>query len=173
MYSGDEMKKQKMKYNTEETNEIMKFLIVLVIVILLIVGVFFLSKLILKEEAADYQYQSGTVKNNIAIVGTILNQPEKEYYILAYDTKGTDASAYVTYAEYYTGKKEKATKIYYLDLSSAFNKDYYVTDNSNPKAQKISDLKIKDGTLLKISNGKITEYIEGLDELAEKLKVEK
>lgn len=167
------MKKQKITYKTEEQNEMVKFFIVLGIVIVLIIGVFFLSKFLLKEEAKDLTYQSGSVSTDIAIVGTLLNQPENEYYVLAYDTNSTYASAYVTYGEYYTTKlSDKAIKIYYLDLSSAFNKDYYVTENSNPKATKVNDLKIIDGTLIKIKNGKITEYIEGIDKIAQKLKVD-
>lgn len=167
------MKKQKITYKTEEQNEMVKFFIVLGIVIVLIIGVFFLSKLLLKAEAKDLTYQTGSVSTDIAIVGTLFNQPEKEYYVLAYDTNSNYASAYVTYGEYYTQKlKDKAIKIYYLDLSSAFNKDYFVTENSNPKATKISDLKIADGTLIKIKNGKITEYTEGIDKIAQKLKAD-
>lgn len=166
------MAKEKMTYKTEEQKEIVKFIVVLVIVISLIVAVFFLSKVLIKQEAEPTTYQAGEIATNIAIVGTLLNQPETDYYVLAYDTNGTNASAYVTYAEYYTSSKENPIKIYYLDLSSAFNKDYYVTENSNPKATTIKDLKMLDGTLIRVRNGKITEYTEGISNIAEKLKVE-
>ena len=67
--------------------------------------------------------------------------------------------------------QKDAVKIYYLDLNEGFNKDYYVKENSNPKAKKISDLKMLDGTLLKIQKGKITKYLEGTEKIAQELKV--
>ena len=165
------MKKQNVKYQTEESQEIKKFILVLLVIIVLIVGVYFLSKLFVKSNVAELTYQTGEVSTNTAIVGTILNNPEKEYYVLAYDSTGINASAYITYANYYEDEQKDAIKIYYLDLNNGFNKPYYVTENSNPKATKISELKMLDGTLLKIKNGKITEYTEGLEKIANKLKV--
>ncbi len=166
------MKKQKMVYQTEETQELKKFFIVLVIVAIIIIAAFVLSSIFLKETADDLTYQTGSVSTNIAIVGTILNNPESEYYVLAYDTESKDASAYVTYASYYTSNTEEPIMIYYLDLNSTFNKPYYVTEGSNPKATNIKDLKMINGTLLRIKNGKIVEYIEGIDKIAEELKVD-
>ncbi len=165
------MKKQKIIYKTEEYEEMKKFIIVLIVVILLIVGIYFLSKLVIKNSAKELTYQAGSISTEVAIVGTMLNNPEKEYYVLAYDTEKNNAVAYKTYATYYTSEQKNAIKIYYLDLNDAFNKPYYVTENSNPNAKKIADLKIKDGTLIKVKDGKIVEYNEGIDNIAKKLKV--
>ena len=121
-------------------------------------------------------------KVNLEILGEFANSlnlfirkglmnPESEYYVLAYDTTSNTASAYVTYAGYYTDEAENPLKIYYLDLNEGFNKEYYVSEESNPKAQKISDLKMLDGTLLRIKDGKIVEYIEGIENIAAELKV--
>lgn len=162
-----------MKYQTEEQKELKKFGIVLAIVVILILGVFGVSKLLMKQKAEDLKYQDGSVSTTEAIVGTILNQKEEEYYILAYDYTLTNADVYKNYATNYTQNAKNKIKVYYLDLSSAFNKDYYVKENSNPKATTSKELKMKDGTLLKIKSGKIVEYIEGLDKIAEKFKVEK
>ncbi len=161
-----------MKYQTEEQKELVKFGIVLGIVVILVAGVFVLSKVLIKHEAADLEYQSGNVSTTTAIVGTILNQKESEYYVLAYDYNSTDSTAYETYASNYATSANKL-KVYFLDLSNAFNKDFYVTENSNPKATSIKDLKIKNGTLIKVKSGKIVEYVEGLENIAKKLKVEK
>ncbi len=160
-----------MNYKTQETEEMKKFILVLGVVLVIIIAIFAISKIFLKETAEEYEYQAGTVSTNIAIVGTILNNPENEYYVLAYDTKGTDASAYLTYASYYTNNATSPIKIYYLNLNSSFNQAYYVTENSNTKAKAIKDLKMLDGTLLRIKDGKIVEYIEGMDNIASKLKV--
>jgi len=167
------MKKDKIVYKTEEQQEMIKFLVVLIVVILIIVGVYFFSKAFIKEEVKDLVYETGTVRNNVAIVGTILNNPEKEYYVLAYDTTKPDASSYSTYAGYYTGNQDGALKIYYLDLDNGLNKNYYVEEKSNPKATKISELKMLDGTLIKVKNGKIVKYIEGIDSIKNEIKVTK
>ena len=163
------MNKQNRNYKTEESAEIKKFVFILLMVIALIAAVFGISKIIIKDEAKDLEYTSGEVSTNSAIIGTMLNRPEKEYYVLLYDTTSKNASAYVTYANYYK-TKDNALKVYYLDLTSAFNKDYYVTENSNPNAKKIKDLKVKDGTLIKVKNGAIKEYTEGIENIAKKLK---
>ena len=47
------MAKEKISYKTEEQKEIAKFILVLVIVIALIVAVFFLSKVLIKQEAEE------------------------------------------------------------------------------------------------------------------------
>lgn len=167
------MKKEKLVYKTEEQTEIMKFFIVLFVVVALIVGVFFLSKAFIKEEVKDYVYQSGTVSTDVAVVGTLFNQPLKTYYVLAYDSTGNEVSSYSSYASNYTSKQENAIKIYTLDLNNGMNKDYYVKENSNPKATSTKDLRMIDGTLLKIQNGKITKYLEGMDEIKKELTVTK
>lgn len=167
------MKKEKLTYKTEEQQEMKKFLIILFIVVVIIVGVYGLSKVFIKEETKDLTYQTGEVSTDKVIVGTMLKKPEKEYYVLAYDTTGNNKDSYQIYAGYYTQINLKGIKIYYLDLNDVFNEKYYVKENSNPKATNIKDLKMLDGTLLKIENGKITKYIEGIEEVQKELKVEK
>ena len=166
------MKKQKIAYKTEEFEEMKKFVIVLIVVIILIVGIYFISKAVIKNSASLLTYQDGEIETDTIIVGTLLNRPEDEYYVLAYDSTSNQALAYTTYASYYTSEQEKPIKVYYLNLHEEFNQAYYVTEGSNPKATKISDLKIKDGTLIRVKNGKIAEYIEGTEKIAAELKVE-
>ena len=166
------MKKQKISYKTQEFEEFKKFALVLLVVIILIVGVYIISRIVIRNNAPELTYQSGTIATDTAIVGTMLNEPESTYYVLAYDSTSSKALAYITYAGYYTNEQEEPIKIYYLDLNEGFNQSYYVTEGSNPKAQSIADLKMIDGTLLKIEKGKITKYIEGMENIAKELKVE-
>ena len=162
----------KMKYQTEEQKELLKFGIVLLIVVGLILGVFLLSKVLIKPEAKEIEYQSGSVSTTTAIVGTMLNQKEEEYYVLAYDYNSDLGASYRNAASNYSAG-EKKLKVYFLDLNNAFNNPYYVKENSNPKATSLKDLRIKDGTLIRIKNGKIAEYIEGSEKILEKFKTGK
>ena len=157
----------KMNYKTEESKEIMKFFIVLLVVIAIILVGFLITKLANKKNSQDITYASGSIATDKVIVGTMLSRGG-EYYVLCYDTSKNDANIYVTYGENY--KNKKALDLYYLDLSSEFNRKYYVDEDSNKEAKKIDELKITDGTLIRIKDGKIVEYIEGIQDISTKLK---
>jgi hypothetical protein len=156
-----------MNYKTEESKEIMKFFIVLLVVIAIILVGFWITKLANKKNSQDITYASGNIATDKVIVGTMLSRGG-EYYVLCYDTSKNDANIYVTYGENY--KNKKALDLYYLDLSSEFNRKYYVDEDSNKEAKKIDELKITDGTLIRIKDGKIVEYIEGIQDISTKLK---
>ena len=157
----------KMNYKTEESKEIMKFFIVLLVVIAIILVGFWITKLANKKNSQDITYTSGNIATDKVIVGTMLNRGG-EYYVLCYDTSKNDANIYVTYGENY--KNKKALDLYYLDLSSEFNRKYYVDEESNKEAKKIDELKISNGTLIRIKDGVIVEYIEGIQDISAKLK---
>ncbi len=165
------MSKKKVTYQTEEQKELIHFAIILAVVVGLIVVVYGFSKIFMKVEVDDYAYQTGEVRSDVAIVGTMLTRKDSEYYVLAYDPDSDYASAYNIYASYYTNNQKDAKNIYYLDLNNIMNKDYYVQENSNPKATKISELKMLDGTLIKVKNGKISKYLEGLEAISKELTV--
>ena len=109
------MKKQKIAYKTEEFEEMKKFVIVLIVVIILIVGIYFISKAVIKNSASLLTYQDGEIETDTIIVGTLLNRPEDEYYVLAYDSTSNQALAYTTYTSYYTSEQENPIKVYYLN----------------------------------------------------------
>ena len=157
----------KMNYKTEESKEIMKFFIVLLVVIAIILVGFWITKLANKKNSQDITYASGNIATDKVIVGTMLSRGG-EYYVLCYDTSKNDANIYVTYGENY--KNKKALDLYYLDLSSEFNRKYYVDEESNKEAKKIDELKISNGTLIRIKDGIIVEYIEGIQDISAKLK---
>ena len=133
---------------------------------IILVG-FWITKLANKKNSQDITYASGNIATDKVIVGTMLSRGG-EYYVLCYDTSKNDANIYVTYGENY--KNKKALDLYYLDLSSEFNRKYYVDEESNKEAKKIDELKISDGTLIRIKDGKIVEYIEGIQDISSKLK---
>ena len=77
------MKKQKISYKTQEFEEFKKFALVLLVVIILIVGVYIISRMVIRNNAPELTYQSGTIATDTAIVGTMLNEPESTYYVLS------------------------------------------------------------------------------------------
>ena len=172
------MKKQQKKvtYQTEEQKEMLHFLIVLVVIILFVVGVYFISRMFVMDKSLfEVSYNNGAINSERAIVGTMLNRPEKDYYVFVYDEKATNAVYYSALSTNYTQNQENALKVYHVDLGHVLNKDYLVGESlaSNPKASKVSEFKFKDLTLLRIKNGKVDKYIEDEASIKKELAVKK
>lgn len=166
-------KVNKISYHTEEQKEMIHFLIVLSVIIVLVLGFYFISKFfILDQNLFENTYIPGTVNSERIVVGTLFNRPEKEYYVIAYDEDAKDAVYYSSLSASYKG--EKALKVYHLDLGNVLNKSYYIKEGeSNKKATKPSEIKLKDLTLIKIKEGKIEKYLENLSDIEKELTITK
>ena len=163
--------KTNMNYETEEQKELQKLLVIILVVVIVIGIVYGLSKIFMKGEVEERTFADGVVSTEAIVVGTILNRPETEYYVLCYDSTSSISEAIQTYGNMYKSSKADSPKIYYLDLHNNMNKNYYVTDDSNPNAKSVKEMKIKNGTFIRVKRGEVREYIEGLDKIAERLKI--
>lgn len=161
--------KTNLNYETEEQKELQKLLIIILVVVIIIGLVYGLSKIMMKNEAEERTFTDGIVSTEAIVVGTMLNRPEKEYFVICYDSKGQKMDALLNYGNVYKNTKSDAIKVYYLDLSNNLNKEYYVTSDSNPNAKSVKEMKIKDGTLIRVKRNEVREYIEGLDKIGERL----
>lgn len=166
------MKNKVKKYETEEQMEVKKFIFVLLGIILIVVGIYFFTRAFvtkdLFKQASDVTYTSGTVNYDVAVVGTMLNRSDKEYYVVAYSSENNSATYYNTLLSKYLNN-EDAMKVYYLDLNNELNKEYVATDENISKSfTSIKELKFGNITLLKVKDGKVTKFITDL----EKIKVE-
>ncbi len=167
--------KYKISYQTEEQKEMIHFFIVLGVVIALVVGVYFISKLfVLDKSLFEINYEVGEINHERAIVGTIFNRPEKEYYVMAYNEKDASAVYYSAISTKYS-QQENALKVYHVDLENTLNAKYYVgaEEASNKNATNVSELKLKDLTLMKVKNGKIIKYFENISDIEKELAVTK
>ena len=97
----------------------------------------------------------------------MLNRPYDEYYVLAFKSEDIDSVIYQTYISLYS-EKENSNKIYLIDLDNELNSKYY-SKEGNTNAKKIDELKISSPTLIKVSNHKISKYIEGKDSISKEL----
>ena len=159
----------------EETKTIKQFLITLIIVIIGVVGIYLLTKYVVKKDNATNNSSNTEEKNyidpNTAIVGTMLNKSSDAYYVIIYDKTKDNATTYYSLVSTYKAK-DKALKVYTVDLSNSLNKKYIATDNkTNPKATNLEDLKFGEVTLLKVKNNKITEAYETTDAIKKALDV--
>lgn len=159
----------------EETKTMKQFLITLIIVIIGVAGIYLLTKYVVKKDNATNNSSNTEEKNyidpNTAIVGTMLNKSSDAYYVIIYDKTKDNATTYYSLVSTYKAK-DKALKVYTVDLSNSLNKKYIATDNkTNPKATNLEDLKFGEVTLLKVKNNKITEAYETTDAIKKALDV--
>lgn len=169
---GKKVKEQ--KFRSEEQQEVIRFIGILIGIIVIIGAVYVVSNVFIKKE--DSENNSGVVAGQInydlVSIGTMLNRPDTEYYVAIYNKSEADAIIYSAIINNYLNKKD-SLPIYFCDLENSLNKEYYVGKDkeSNPKATKIEDLALSDFTFIKVKNGKITKYIEKIDDVKKELNV--
>ena len=90
-------------------------------------------------------------QTNMVIAGTLFNQEEDDYLVLAYDMKEDKEMFYGALTSSYTG----TPKLYYLDLSSGFNTKFI--GDKTVISNDLNKLKFSGATLLLIKGDKITK----------------
>lgn len=96
------------------------------------------------------------VQNEI-LAGQTFNRKDETYYVVFYEfNSDEDLESTISNIE--------SPKIYKVDLSNKMNQSI-ISDTSNKKATTIDELQINGPTLIKITNEKITDYIEGYDNI--------
>ena len=172
--SSKKVKKiKKERYVSETEEEVRRLIIILIVITLFVVGMYFVSKRIVDKRNTNTnttQDTEASISYDVISVGTLLNRPYTEYYVLAYDSEDEDAMYYSSLLSNYKSKKEKE-KIYFLDLGNALNKSYKSDSiTGNASAKSIEDLSFGNITLLKIKKGAIVSYIEDLSKIESELK---
>ena len=138
-------------------------------IVVLILGVFYLWFAILNGEISF-----GTKKKNVEIqnveilAGETFNKKDEKYYVLMYNFDGDNAVDYSNiYSVYY--QKGGNEKIYVVDLNKKFNSNYITDNNSKVNITSIDNLKVVDGTLIKVENGKGTLKVIGEEKIQKEL----
>jgi hypothetical protein len=139
---------------------VISFTIVYVIVIILgNNGVF-------EEGYTKPEISESTISYEDILYSKVFDMNDSEYYVIF---SKFDNSEYNIYIYNLLKNYSKDIKIYKVDLSDGLNKGV-ISDTSNKKATKASQLKINTDTLIKIKNKKIVKYIEGDEAIGEELK---
>lgn len=152
----------------EDTNQVKKFIIILVCVALIAGLLYFLTaKYLIKDNFQDETNTSSDVTiayDNIR-AGNLFNRPYDKYYVFAYDPTSTKSGYYAALLYNFANGDDK---IYFLDLSLEINKNY-IGEKSNPKASDASELSLTDPTLILIEDGKIKKYYDDEESIIEVL----
>ena len=167
-------KKIKADKSVEDSNEIRAFIIIVVVIAILIGCIYGLTEILKNDEPVN-DTVAGEINYDVVTVGTMLNRPYNEYYVLVFNGEDSNAALYSTIMSNYMQKSSDKDyiKIFYCDLDNKLNESYYNVnddDKSNPNAIKIDDFDFGNLTLVKIKNGQVSKYIEDLDKIRELLK---
>ena len=164
-------KKKINKKNTVETNnELVNLIKIVVIVCVVLLAFYFLTVLVNKKtkgSAFSDDDSVAVIQYDKIIVGEILNRSDNTYLVLVEKENDVNSNLYQSYLSIYSGK-ENALKVYNVDLSEVFNLNYVgdetILDNG------IQNYKFSDTTLIKVSDGNISESYIGTEAIENYLK---
>lgn len=164
-------KKKTNKKNTVETNnELVNLIKIVVIVCVVLLAFYFITVLVNKKtkgSAFSDDDSVAVIQYDKIIVGEILNRPASNYLVLVESENDVNSNLYQSYLSIYSGK-ENALKVYNVDLSEVFNLNYVgdetILDNG------IQNYKFSDTTLIKVSDGNISESYIGTEAIENYLK---
>lgn len=154
----------------DEDLKFRQLIIIFAVMILLCVGAYLLTDKLIEKKVKDPVSSSEEIEiaYDAILLGDILSQKEKEYYVLAIDFKSKDFEDYETILEDYKYGKEEKT-VYKSNLNDGLNK-VYTGEESNPKAKTVKELKVSGTTLIFVKENKIAGYYEGIVKINEVLK---
>lgn len=162
-------KKNKKAFKKKEENVVLKKILIAVVFFICIFGFFLLVTMRITEGNKDVTSSEVTVQFQEILLGSSFNRNDKSYLILYFDK--SDDQLYENFnivGQEYNSKEEKLP-FYTVDMSVSFNKKYATTEETNKNPQSIDDLLINGPTLIKFTNGKVVDYIEGGTEITEYL----
>ena len=160
----DTIKGSNINDNSIVSNSEFKNLIQIILIIVAVFLIFYgVTTCITKNNKnKDFAQNNTIIQYDEILLGTLLQQPVSEYYVLVTDKQDNNAQIYMNLLSEYNDLKENALDVFNADLSNGFNKKFLATDNenSNLKTNDLKELKFKKTTLLKIKNKQIVAAYE-------------
>jgi len=156
------------RVETKENNQIKKY-IINIVSLLGIFGLIYLASALFITKELDWFEKKENNENESSVSNTILasetfKQSESSYYVYFYDFDEDEKESDVTNL---VNSNLVDNKVYKVNTKSAMNNNY-IGEISNPSAKIIDELKVVNHTLIKITDGSITEYYEN-EEIINKL----
>ncbi len=136
-------------------SEVKKTITIIVVAALLLVGMYFLTTLILSKDTEEEKVTENAIQYDEILAGESFNQGDGEYYVIYYDSSDQYSTISSLISSYQLNNSD--TKLYSVDLSNGMNKKY-VTDG-DIVTDDASSLRVKANTLLKFEDGEVTEII--------------
>ncbi len=132
---------------------------IIIFVSVVYLGTIGLEKLGVFEEGYTKPIKTETnISYEYILIGTVFNRTEKEYYVIFDDFEKN------LYSHISSIVSKKNLPVYKVDMSKSENA-LFKSEESNPNAKNVDELKINGLTVVKIKNGKIDKYYTGLDNI--------
>ena len=152
-------RKSLVKEEIVEEKQLRKYIVTLLIIIIILSALYILSSLFITKELdwfnkKETEETTENEKSDDILASDIFKQNVDEYYVYFYDFSEKESVITDT-----VGSKLGYYNLYRVNTGSAMNANY-VGETGNKKAKNLSDLKVVPNTLIKITNGVITEYYE-------------
>lgn len=154
-------KKINNKNTIETNNELVNLIKIIVIVCVILLAFYFITVFVSKKtkgSAFSNDDSVAVIQYDKIIVGEILNRPNSSYLVLVQKENDVNSNLYQSYLSIYSGK-ENALKVYNVDLSEVFNLNYVGDETILNNG--IQNYKFSDTTLIKVSDGNISDSYVG------------
>ena len=123
--------------------------------------------MIKKENKNSDNKEEVKIDYDIATIGTMFNRVENNYYVILYSKENDGNELDSVLATYRSS--DNYIKTYFIDLHKKIN-SYVLGDNLVEKPSNSNEVKVKEATLYKISNGKVVKCYSGVDNIVNILK---
>lgn len=145
----------------EDEYSIKKIIITLIVLAAVFFLFYFITMLVVKPNKNEKENNNIPVEidSTLITLNNLLDRKENEYYVLASksDSKPNYNDIYNSYLSNYKNN-ENSLKVYKVDLSDSFNKNYIGETNITDD---LSELKVNEDVLFKIKDKKIDEHFIG------------
>ena len=135
--------------------------IIVAITIILVLLYYILAVFITKEldvtgnkDASTSNTSTNNVPNAI-LASSIFNQAEETYYVYFYNFTEEDENVGSAI------NSNSSKTIYRVNTNDGLNSKYITLEQGNKSVTSLENLKVKDPTLIEITNDKVTKYFEG------------
>lgn len=161
--------------NNNSSREVKKIL-TMTLIVLAFFGLFYLLTLWILDKDISLSNSKNEkngeveIQNEELLVGTSFSVSDEEYLVLYYDVllDKEDSTLSTLVTQYQSSNKDLS--LYTVDLSNALNKRFVTDKDGNSSAVNASELKLKNPTLIKFVDGKISEYIDNQEDIVAYLK---
>ena len=162
---------KKKKVVVEENEFTIKKLISTIVIILLVLALFYgITVLVVKPLVETTKKGVVEIDTTKITMNQVLTRKESEYYVLAVkESEYTNLYTNLNYFELYNNainkykENEDSLNFYWVDMDDAFNGSHWGEEAD------IDKLIINDDTLFKVSDGEITKYYVGHEEILDAL----
>ena len=149
-----------------------KRLLVTTLIVLLFLGGFYLMTVaILKNDIKEPETEELEVEIQFdeILIGRSFSLTDNTYYVLYYEFDDEEINSNLSSLVYNYRSSNKDILLYTVNMSNAFNSSF-LSEESNKNAENASELKIAGPTLIKFVDGKISRYVENMDDIENRLK---